>query len=430
MWPRNLNFVPEGAELVPTQRVMPTADGGAPAKPLRSWLIAGPPERVVWDPANTRAAIATCGGLCPGLNTVVRELVMCMHYVYGMKRGSVFGIPCGYKGFYDGAEWRVLDPDSVSAIHEQGGTVLGSSRGGFDLDRILDALEKRGINMVFLIGGDGTHRGALALLRGATARRMRLSVVGVPKTIDNDIDIIDRSFGFDTAVEQAVLPIKCAHTEARAAKNGIGVVKLMGRAAGYIAVHASLASRDVNVTLLPEAPWRMAKLLEYLEKRLTTKDHVLIVVAEGAESTERKEEKAAAAAAAAAGGGGGGGGGEVRKDASGNVLFDDVGVYLRDTIAAHFKKLGKPCAVKYIDPSYIIRSSPANAADSYLCTALAFNAVHGAFGGLTGFTVGTIDNAHVYLPMTLVCTQPPRVVDITGRIYARLCTTTGQPDLS
>jgi 6-phosphofructokinase 1 len=346
--------------------------------------------------------------------------------VDGVKPGSVFGIPNGYRGFYEGGgeqeDWRVLTPDLVSDIHEMGGTVLGSSRGGFDLDKILDALQKKSINIVFLVGGDGTHRGALALLKGAAERKVRLSVVGVPKTIDNDIDVIDRSFGFDTAVDQAVHPITCAHTEARAAKNGVGLVKLMGRAAGFIAMYASLASRNVNITLIPEAPWRLSTLLDYLEKRLAFRDHCVIVVAEGAESIEMKEAKAAAAAAAAGGG--------PRKDESGNVLFDDVGVYLRDAITAHFKKIGKPASLKYIDPSYIIRSSPPNAADSYLCTALAFNAVHGAFAGRTGFTVGTVDNAHVWLPITLISSLPPRQVDITGRIYARLCTTTGMPNLA
>jgi 6-phosphofructokinase 1 len=423
-WPRNLNFVPEGAELVPTQRVVPGGEGGgggggAGGKPLRSFLIAGPPERIAWDPANVRAAVATCGGLCPGLNTVVREIVMCLHYVYGVKPGSVFGIPNGYRGFYEGDEWRTLTPDSVSDIHEMGGTVLGSSRGGFDLDKIIGALQAKNINIVFLVGGDGTHRGALALLKGAAERKVRLTVVGVPKTIDNDIDIIDRSFGFDTAVDQAVHPITCAHTEARAAKNGVGLVKLMGRAAGFIAMYASLASRNVNITLIPEAPWRLSTLLSYLEKRLAVRDHCVIVVAEGAESIEMKEAKAAAAAA-----------GSARKDESGNVLFDDVGVYLRDSITAHFKKIGKPASLKYIDPSYIIRSSPPNAADSYLCTALAFNAVHGAFAGRTGFTVGTVDNAHVWLPISLISSLPPRQVDVTGRIYARLCTMTGTPNLA
>lgn len=237
----------------------------------------------------------------------------------------------------------------------------------------------------------------------------------------SDIPVIDKSFGFETAVEQAVVPISCAHTEARAAKNGIGLVKLMGRNAGFIALYASMASRDANVTLIPEAPWRLSNLLKYLEERLTVKDHCLIVVAEGAESQEMKEAKEAAANAGAA---------AARKDDSGNVLHDDIGLYLKDAITKHFKEVVKaPCNLKYIDPSYIIRSSPPNAADSNLCTALAFNAVHGAFAGRTGFTVGTVDNTFVWLPIAQLSTMPPRQVDDKGRLYARMCTTTGQPAL-
>lgn len=249
----------------------------------------------------------------------------------------------GYRGFYS-LPWINLTPERVSEIHTVGGTVLGSSRGGFDLDKILDALEANRISHLYVIGGDGTHRGALALLEGAIRRGSRMCVVGVPKTIDNDIPLVDRTFGFDTAVEHAIQPITCAHTEARAAVNGIGLVKLMGRAAGFIAAHASLANRDVNVCLIPEAPWRLSKLLQYLEKRLEERDHCLIVVAEGAESIEQKEAKKNQSES------------QVRRDASGNVLFDDIGLYLKDAINNHFKKVGKPCNLKYIDPSYIIRS--------------------------------------------------------------------------
>lgn len=385
-WPRNLNFVVDGQEIIGAQVVKPVQHDGAPSSPtppapVRAYLAAGFSEKIVWDPKTVRAAVVTCGGLCPGLNTVVREvrctrpiatspretaphppplrplhtstppaplqIVMCLHYVYGVQPGNVFGIQNGYRGFYDvDLPWRVLTPDVVSPIHQMGGTVLGSSRGGFDLDKILNAVIEKGINMLFIIGGDGTHRGALALLKGATAKHIKLSVACVPKTIDNDIAIIDKTFGFDTAVEEAVRPIECAHTECRAAKGGIGLVKLMGRAAGFIALFASLASRDVNVTLLPEAPWRVSKLMEYLEKRLEGRGHCLIVVAEGAESIEQKEAKAAAAASGAA---------NSRKDESGNVLFDDIGLFLKDAIDKHFKARNRSCTVKYIDPSYIIR---------------------------------------------------------------------------
>lgn len=197
-WPRNLNFVPRGEEVL--EGAYCSADGTRRAQ-TRSFLVAGPPEQLVWDPRTVRAAVVTCGGLCPGLNTVVREIVMCLHYVYAVP--VIFGVPNGYRGFYGTAPWRELTPTVVRDIHREGGTMLGSSRGGFDLDKILDALAAKGVNMLFVVGGDGTHRGALELLKGATARRMRLSVAGVPKTIDNDIPLVEKSFGFDTAVQGA-----------------------------------------------------------------------------------------------------------------------------------------------------------------------------------------------------------------------------------
>lgn len=217
MWPRNQNFVGDGEEVVTTQVLRPHHN--APPHPTRAFLAAGPCETIYWDPATVRAAVVTCGGLCPGLNTVIREVVNALHYTYGVREGNVLGVSNGYRGFYE-APMTVLTPRSVSHIHVEGGTVLGSSRGGFDLQRILESLTANRINMVFVVGGDGTHRGALQLLKGATAAGMKLSVACVPKTIDNDIGLIDKSFGFDTAVEQAVVPLTCAHTEALAAKNG------------------------------------------------------------------------------------------------------------------------------------------------------------------------------------------------------------------
>jgi len=433
-------FVRDGETVVGVQAVGGGGGGGGDDAAgggravVRSYVAAGPSRRVAWRPADVTAAIVTCGGLCPGLNTVVREIVMCLHYVYGVPEGRVWGVPGGYAGFYGPAPWLPLTPDAVSAVHRQGGTFLGSSRGGFDAERILDALVARGVTFVFITGGDGTHRGALALLRAAAARGLPLAVAGVPKTIDNDIALLDKTFGYDTAIEQAVRPIECANTEAKAAQGGVGLVKLMGRSAGFIALAASLASRDVNVTLLPEAPWRMAKLLGYLEARLAKRGHCVIVVAEGAESVEQRDARAAAAAAPPPAGGAGGAAAapaQPHTDASGNVLKDeDVGVYIKASIERHFKARGQPATVKYIDPSYVIRASPPNSADSLLCTSLAFNAVHGAFSGRTGFTVGTVDGAFVLLPIALVATQPPRQVDVGGRMYARMCITSGQPDLA
>jgi len=217
-------------------------------------------------------------------------------------------------------------------------------------------------------------------------------------------------------VEEAVRPIHCASVEAKAAQGGVGLVKLMGRAAGFIALNASMASRNADCVLLPEAPWRLSKFLSWLEAKLDTQGHAVVVVAEGAESLEHKASKAQ-------------GSSSTGRDASGNVIFEDVGLYLKDAISSHFKAVKKPMSLKYIDPSYIIRSSPPCASDSNLCTVLAHNAVHGAMAGYTGVSVGVIENHYILLPISVLASMPPRVVDITGRTYARMCTSTGQPKL-
>lgn len=255
VWPRNMNFVAPGDCIIETQLVSKGGLVGTPgvAAP-RVFSRLGPMERLYWDPTTVKVAIVTCGGLCPGLNTVIRDITMCLWYVYGTR--EIYGVQNGFKGFYDGTPWIPLNPDVVSTIHTQGGTILGSSRGGFeekDRAKTLDAIDARGINLVFTIGGDGTMRGTLAMVRDASARRMRICIGGVPKTIDNDIAIIDKSFGFDSAVAGAVEPIACANTEAKAAPNGVGLVQLMGRNAGFIAVHASMASQDVCVA--SKSPW-------------------------------------------------------------------------------------------------------------------------------------------------------------------------------
>lgn len=424
-WPRNRNFIaPDFSQYsLCVQQVssVPAHSHEAPmsARP-RAYLSAGPSPRLFFAPGAARIAIATCGGLCPGLNTVIREIVMCATYTYGLPEGSVLGVPGGYRGFYEGGSWTPLTPASVSRIHLAGGTVLGSSRGGFDAGRILAALARERIDIVVVVGGDGTHRGAAALSAAARAAGMRLSVAAVPKTVDDDLPVIDRSFGFETAVGEAVRVIDCAHTEAHSATAGVGLVKVMGREAGFLAMYASMASRDVNACLLPEAPWRLARLCEWLEARLKRAGHAVVVVAEGAESVERAAERAAARAAAGADAP------PPRTDASGNAVLEDVGEYVKAGVAAHFKASGRTCNLKYIDPSYVIRAAPANAADSALCAALAFNAVHGAMAGLTAFSVGTVDGAAVWLPVTAIAGSPRRV-DTTSRVYARLIGSTGQP---
>lgn len=378
---------------------------------------AGPQETVVWDPDEVVAAIVTCGGLCPGLNTVIRELVMCLTYTYGVK--TVYGVPNGYRGCYM-SDFVRLVPKEVSAIHLRGGTILGSSRGKFNLDSILEGVARYGVNHLYVIGGDGTHRGALSLAKGAIARKLKMAVVAIPKTIDNDIPVIDKSFGFDTAVEQAVHPINCVHTEALAAHNGIGIVKLMGRHAGFIAVQASLASRDVNVCLIPEARFSCRLLCEFLEKRLASSGHAVIVIAEGAQISNSDLEACGAAVEE---------GDTPKVDESGNPVLQDVGAFLRNYLKWHFKERAIDVNIKYIDPTYMIRSVAANASDTLLCADLAFAAVHGAFAGYTGFTVGTVAGQLVWIPIAAVAQAPPRRVDVESRMFARLLGNTGQPSL-
>ncbi len=337
----------------------------------KRYLKAGPKTHIYYDPGKVKAAIVTCGGLCPGENVVIRELVMMLWYGYGVR--EIFGVKYGYEGFWkkekNGKDCYVrlvpaLPPNlkeppkdmiAVKDIHSLGGTILASSRGGFDGEKIADELEVRGINQVYAIGGDGTHRGLLALSKVLKNRGIEISLIGIPKTIDNDMPLIDRTFGFDTAVEVAMWAIHCADTEANCAEYGVGLVKVMGRSAGHIAMHAAMANRDVNICLLPEFPYDVygpKGLLEYIMKRLKDRHHCVIVVAEGA-ATGMRDIKL---------------GGTVRKDASGNILPEDIGTFLRDEIVRYGKKNhGIEVTLKYIDPSYMLRAMPPNSSDRYLC---------------------------------------------------------------
>lgn len=363
----------------------------------------GPRQRIYFEPDEVTACIVTCGGLCPGLNTVIRELVCSLDYMYGVKR--VLGIEGGYKGFYS-RNTIPLTPKSVNHIHKQGGTVLGTSRGGYVTSKIVDSIQDRGINQVYIIGGDGTQKGASVIYQEIRKRGLKTSVVGIPKTIDNDIPVIDKSFGFDTAVEEAQRAINAAHVEAESADNGIGLVKLMGRDSGYIAMYATLANRDVDCCLIPESPFYLegpGGLFEFIEKRLRDNGHLVIVIAEGA--GESLEER----------------------DASGNKLFKDVGLWMTHKIKEHFVKPNKiPVTLKYIDPTYMIRAIPSNASDNVYCTLLAQSAIHGAMAGYTGFTVGPVNGRHCYIPFYRITETQHKVV-ITDRMWARLLSSTNQP---
>lgn len=370
------------------------------------FLRAGPREHVHFKPDEVKAAVVTCGGLCPGLNTVIREVVQSLWYLYGIRQ--IYGVKNGYRGFYS-ENLIDLNPCVVDGIQHKGGTILGTSRGGSEISKIVDSIQARGINHLYVIGGDGTQRGANKIYLEARARGLKLVVAGIPKTIDNDVSIIDRSFGFDTAVEEAQRAITAAHVEAESTPNGIGMVKVMGRHAGWIALHASLASRDVDLCLIPEVEFYMegkGGLLEFVDERLSESGHCVIVVAEGAGQKFVQNT-----------------GGH---DASGNVLLADIGLYLSSVIKANLKKQDKEFSLKYIDPTYMIRAVPSNASDSVYCTVLAQAAVHGAMAGLTGFTVGPVNGRHAWLPITQVTKQSSQV-NPRDRMWARLLASTGQP---
>lgn len=370
---------------------------------------AGPHRKIFHDPKTTRAAIVTAGGLCPGLNNVIKGLVEVLAFDYGIK--TIYGFRYGYAGLIPsyGYEPMLLTPDVVDTIHENGGTMLGSSRGQQDTVKMVDTLERMGINVLFAIGGDGSLRCARDVSDECRRRGLNISVVGIPKTIDNDLHFVGRTFGFETAVAAAVPAIRSAHSEALGAYHGIGLVKLMGRDSGFIAAYAALANPVVNFCLIPESPFAVDGengLLAALERRFKSgKSHAVIVVAEGA-GQELME-------------------GEVRKDASGNILKKDIGEYLKTRITDHFKAKQEDVTVKYIDPSYTIRSCPADASDAVLCYRLARMAVHAAMAGRTNCVVGRLNDDYSLVPIPLA-TIERRKVELTSNLWASVLDATGQ----
>ncbi|KAB1204332.1 6-phosphofructokinase 3 [Morella rubra] len=371
----------------------------------------GPRQKVYFDSAEVHACIVTCGGLCPGLNTVIREIVSGLYHMYGVNR--ILGIDGGYRGFYS-RNTIPLTPKFVDDIHKRGGTILGTSRGGHDTSKIVDSIQDRGINQVYILGGDGTQKGAAVIYEEIRRRGLKVAVAGIPKTIDNDIPVIDKSFGFDTAVEEAQRAINAAHVEAESIENGIGVVKLMGRYSGFIAMYATLASRDVDCCLIPESPFYLegkGGLFEYIEKTLKESGHMVIVIAEGAGQDLLSESLQSMDL----------------KDASGNKQLQDVGLWISQRIKDHFARQRKmSITLKYIDPTYMIRAIPSNASDNVYCTLLAHSAIHGAMAGYTGFTVGPVNGRHAFIPFNRITERQNKVV-ITDRMWARLLASTNQP---
>ena len=381
----------------------------ADGRDLPSFERAGPREQLYFDPVGLRAGIVTCGGLCPGINDVIRAIVLCLHYHYGVE--AIDGYRYGYEGLIPdyGHEPLALTPARVDHIGQFGGTALGTSRGNQDVGRMVDTLVARNVSILFTIGGDGTLRGAGAIAAEIARRGLPIAVIGVPKTIDNDINFIERSFGFITAAAEARRAIEGAHSEAIAARNGIGLVKLMGRESGFIAAHAALADSQVNFCLIPEQPFTLEAFLPALRNRLADRHHAVIAVAEGA-----GQELI---------------GRQAGQDASGNAKLGDIGLFLREAIKVYFKELGVPINLKYIDPSYIIRSLPANAYDSAYGLLLGYNAVHAAMSGRTNMVVGYWSNEYTHVPIPLAAHKRKRI-DPEGWLWNSVQLATGQGQLS
>jgi 6-phosphofructokinase 1 len=380
--------------------------------------VAGPRANIYFDPAKVRAAIVTCGGLCPGLNSVIRALVLQLWHRYGCTH--IEGIRGGFQGLSLRSihHFNGLIPADVEEIHTRGGTILGTSRGTPPTAEIADSIIAKGINILFAIGGDGTMRGAAALNLELQKRGSNVSVIGIPKTIDNDIPWVRRSFGFETAVSVAVEAVKAAHVEAESVHNGIGLVKFMGRDSGYIAANATLASGDVNFCLVPELDFNLegpGGLFAALEQRLKNREHAVIVVAEGA--GQKFFQKSLDALSAAS----------VEKDASGNVKLGDIGTYLRDRIKEHFKSKNIPMTLKYIDPSYIIRANCGNAGDQLFCSRLAQNSVHAAMTGRTGMLIGYWHGRMTHVPFDALSGR--QQINPAGELWFNVLESTGQPPL-
>ena len=372
--------------------------------------VAGPREKIYFSPSHVHAGIVTCGGLCPGLNDVIRAIVRSLWFLYGVRRIS--GIRYGYKGLLPDYGYDIvrLDPDVVDDIHKIGGTLLGTSRGGGEkTSEIVDTIEQLNLNILFTIGGDGTQKGALAIAKEIEKRKLKIAVVGIPKTVDNDIEFVEKTFGFDTAVVKASEAVAAAHMEAHSQINGIGLVKLMGRDSGFIAVHTVLAVHEANCVLIPEVPFEIdgpSGLLAYIERRLARRNHAVIVVAEGS-GQEFFTEKGS-------------------MDASGNRRLYDIGLFLKEKIQDYFSAKKMEINLKYIDPSYMIRSATAAPIDSMYCERLGNNAVHAAMGGKTKLIIGLVNNEFVHIPIEAAISRR-KLVDPEGSLWRDAVEATQQP---
>ncbi|NOT57689.1 MAG: ATP-dependent 6-phosphofructokinase [Deltaproteobacteria bacterium] len=383
-----------------------TASGQIPP----AFEVAGPRSQLFFDPATVTCGIVTCGGICPGVNDVIRSLVLTLTHAYGVRQ--ILGFRYGYAGLVSQSDFPPLHltPAVVDTIHQQGGTLLGTSRGPQDIGQMVDTLVREHVGILFTIGGDGTLHGAIALSQEIQRRHLAISIIAIPKTIDNDLTWVEQSFGFATAVEAATAAIQAAHTEARGAWNGIGLVKLMGRHSGFIAAHASLANSDVNFCLVPESPFLLAGergFLPALAQRLAHRHHAVIVVAEGAGQAILQEPA------------------HQERDASGNLRLKDIGVFLRDEITRYFSAQSTEITLKYIDPSYLVRGVSANAFDSQFCLMLGQHAVHAGMAGRTAMLIGYWHQQFTHVPLPLAVARRKQL-DPRGTAWQSVLQATGQ----
>ena len=373
---------------------------------LPSFEMAGPRRKIYFDPSKLKCGIVTCGGICPGVNDVIRAIVLSLFYHYGVRN------VCGFRYGFEGLSPKYshypmeLTPKEVVNIQQWGGTILGTSRGPQDVSEMVDTLERMDMRILFAIGGDGTLRGAHAIHEEIRRRNLKIGVIGIPKTIDNDISLVDKSFGFETAVAEARHAIHGAHVESIGARNGIGLVKLMGRESGFISANATLATTQVNFCLVPEVPFGLDVFLEALGRRLERRHHSVVVVAEGAGQDLMK--------------------GTNMRDRSGNVRLGDIGLFLRDHIKTYFEHAGKTITLKYIDPSYMIRSMAANPHDSVFCLLLGHNAVHAGMAGRTNMLTGFWNGEYTHVPIQLAVSKRKQI-DPHGRLWSSVVESTGQP---
>ena len=368
------------------------------------YIRGGPRFHIALDNLRVKACIMSCGALCPGINVVIRELVMALRYNYGV--AEIYGIKWGFLGFTKKDCWVKLDPEDIKEIHLLGGTVLGTSRSGFDGEEISREVIKRNINMIFFIGGDGTHRGIKELSKIFKEKKKKIILVGIPKSIDNDMPIIDKSFGLESAIQESVRTIRAANVEANCNLNGIGLVKLFGRSSGFVAMLSTLAARDVNICLIPEVPFNLYGengLLDFIFQRIQIKEHCVIVVSDGARFSVKDY-----------------------KTTNGRPV-DDIGLIIKKEIIKKSEELGIEVNLKYMDPTYVVRAVPANEYDCNLCAKLAESAVHCAFAGYTNFSVGMINNKPCMIPIDKMCGKCERKIEFNSDDYLMLLASTGQP---